>query len=347
MRARISWSGLLFTLSAAVFATLSLERAAPAQSSPPKLHLVAGWESEGPFRYAELPIGGTWSAFQDIPGQTGWPGYVVSTVWAGATLHVAYIGTDGHIYHSTRESNGVWQPTFFDVNIVVGQLPRVYTLALAGAASGEIHLCVLTEGPLPGGNRLWHTIRHPGGGWDGWGDLSARLGVGGRTFQDIGCSLTTTINPSLHVVVPVDQLGGSFMHHTIRYPDGDWAPLRNITNNAYGGTRVTASAIGADLHVVRLMIQAFRFEHAIRDGNGNWSPFGNVLAHAGPLSPPFRDTWSAAIGNDLHVITLADFRVVHTTRFAGGGWSTWQPIPGTQGVRRASLAAIPATFNIP
>src|SRR5215211_6402236 len=86
----------------------------------------------------------------------------------------------------------------------------------------------------------------------------------------------------LHVL-PIDNNGG--LWHTIRDANGNWPfPFGDVlvaTGGNIGPTQqVACAAAGGELHVLAIDNNGGLW-HTIRAANGNWVPFGDVLAVTG------------------------------------------------------------------
>lgn len=331
---------------------------ATAQVIPPKVHAVA-MRNDGRLRVATLTVGGSWSAFQDIPGQ---PGLFTSTnahsaaISGNSTLNVVVEGF-GHIYHSSRANDtAAWQP-FSDLSVVIGNQPSgPAELSIAGAADGTVHVCAV------GGisSHVWHTMRPLNQSWTPWVDVSAATGAPSKFFFHADCSVTTTTPYQLHMTAVADQGGtGTRSFHAIRTPSGTWTGLGDLTSAAGGTTNypsIDCSAIGQELHVLlNAPSPTPILQHAKRLTN-SWTGFGNVLAQAGaiPGGGPFAAS-SARVGGDLYVAASgggAANDLFYTIRFATNSWANpWQSIKAATGstdqFARVSLAAQQQLFIVP
>jgi hypothetical protein len=328
---------------------------ATAQVIPPKVHAVA-MRNDGHLRVTTLTVGGSWSAFQDIPGQ---PGLFTSTnahsaaISGNSTLNVVVVGF-GHIYHSSRANDtAAWQP-FSDLTVVIGNQPSGPTeLSIAGAPDGTVHVCAI------GGikSHVWHTMRPLNQSWTPWVDVTAATGT--KWFFHAACSVTTTTPYQVHMTAVADQGGtATRTFHAVRTPSGTWTGLGDLTSAAGGSTSyptTDCSAIGQELHV--LLNASPALQHAKRFGDGSWTGFGNVLAQTGavPGGGPW-DASSARVGGDLYVAAsggaVADDDLFYTIRFANGSWANpWRSIKAATGstdmFAKVSLAAQQQLFIVP
>jgi hypothetical protein len=141
-----------------------------------------------------------------------------------------------------------------------GPLPDPAATPSPAAADPDTHVVGITEN-----GRLQHTIRHPDGRWDRWGE---REGPQGAAFTGAGCAV---LSGALHVCA-VSADGRLF--HTVRFPDGRWdrwgEPDRPRGDPLVA---VDCTGKGEDLHVCAVGAQG-RVFHTIRHPDGRWDRWG-------------------------------------------------------------------------
>jgi hypothetical protein len=79
-----------------------------------------------------------------------------------------------------------------------------------------------------------------------------------------------------------------------------------------------------ELHLVG-MTDDFKIWHTIRDGGGNWAPFGNVIAQALGIDPAKIEDVACAVDpkGNLHVVLVAnDGQLLHSMRKADREWTS-------------------------
>ncbi|GCE20788.1 hypothetical protein [Dictyobacter kobayashii] len=237
-------------------------------------------------------------------------------------LHFCGRATNGRLFHTIRFPGGSWQPSFGDVN---AQESNGNTLHFTDVdCAGIVDNLQLTA--LGRDGIIWHTIRFANGTWaPSFGNVNNQESNGSfLRFNHLGCAGTMSGKLQLTAIGR-----DGIIWHTIRFPNGTWAPAFGNVNNqeSNGGSLrfidVDCATIGEDLHVTALGRDGIIW-HTIRFANGSWAPaFGNVNnqeSNGGSLR--FTDVGCASIGGNLHVTALGRDGVIwHTIRFANGSWA--------------------------
>ena len=245
------------------------------------------------------------------------------------------------MWHTIRCPGG-WQ-AWGDVSATVTGNPGINFKTVACASIGnDLHVISVADN----GN-MWHTIRS--GGWQAWGDVSATVtGNPGINFKTVACA---SIGNDLHVISVADN---GNMWHTIRSPGG-WQAWGDVSATVTGNPginfkTVACASIGNDLHVISVADNGNMW-HTIRSPGG-WQAWGDVSATVtGNPGINFKTVACASIGNDLHVISVADNgNMWHTIR-SPGGWQAWgdvsATVTGNPGLfNNASSASIPPSLHI-
>jgi hypothetical protein len=125
--------------------------------------------------------------------------------------------------------------------------------------------------------------------------------------------------------------------HTIRYPNGGWAPFGDVEGQTGDGgfiTDVAVRVIGAGpngvLHLCAVNSDG-RLWHTIRNPDGGWYPFGDVEGQAGERGR-FVSVALANVNNELHLLGVtSDGRLWHTIRHANGTWEPFGDVKGQAG----------------
>jgi hypothetical protein len=232
----------------------------------------------------------------------------------GTDLHIIGLGSDGHMYHTIRNSVGLWQSPFGAVESqsTVERNPPDWTTATCAGLNGELHVIGLINNVVD----ALYTIRNGVGIWQ------AAFGQLGWQGENVGCA---GLPSGLHVLY---QVASTEMAYDLRAADGSWQGQawgipnpENSTLSDFG----CASAFG-QFHVVALsytgqMYHLFRNE----DGTGqdSWGLVESEVA-GGPASFMTNQNGvvdCAGVGDQLHVVVLGnDGQAYHTIRNADGSW---------------------------
>ncbi len=272
--------------------------------------------------HAVCSVDGRWQAFGLIGGDDPAPGFVGagSATVDGALMLVA-IGTDGELYHSSRDANGDWQPFTGLRDEWIEGGPREFYAAACCGGRGALHLVGLGSDA-----RLYYTSRLSDGSWQGHFELiDGELLRGPDKFGGVSCAVAGDL---LHVVA-LDQTGQA--HHTARDGAGGWQEFRSLAALYDAPARFVAidCAVvwGGSLHVVGVGGDA-QLYHTVQWPDGTWQRYFGVLGgQQHGVVPRFALSVACTrVGHDLGLVAIcSDHRLFHSTRLPDGSWrgSTW------------------------
>jgi prenyltransferase beta subunit len=131
---------------------------------------------------------GSWqSAFGWIEGQeSNNPGAFTAVACASVSneLQVIGVGPGGQLWHTIRHANGSWQGSFGLIEGQESNNPGAFTAIGCAGVNNEMQMI----GVGPGG-KLWHTIRHPNGSWQGsFGLVEGQESNDPGAFTAIACA---------------------------------------------------------------------------------------------------------------------------------------------------------------
>jgi len=162
-----------------------------------------------------------WFGWGDVRVAAGNRGPVLDVAcasdWPEQTLQVAIVTSDGKVWHTIRFTHGGWQP-FGDVIAANGGNPGAFTTVGMTQDGGSMQLMGATND----GN-LWHTIRYPSGGWQGWGWVQGQTGAieAGPVTQ---ISATVGYSGAEFIVLKLSGIPW----WTTRRNDGSWTQFGNL-----------------------------------------------------------------------------------------------------------------------
>ncbi|MFC3492475.1 hypothetical protein [Glycomyces rhizosphaerae] len=229
------------------------------------LHTVATLNGGTPDYGVRRSADGSWTAFTPIPSESGpTTGAVHVAVTAlNGVLHVFGASEGGGaLYHTVRNTDGVWQPRWVTLK-TFGRISHIATTKVGST----IDTAVIADG------RLFHAIRSSGGTWSGWGNIESAAGDIGDPYH----VAVAGIGSQLHVVA---LNGSSGVFHAIRRADATWQPFRKVAVfNNYRPFEVSAANVGGELQVGIIDLatngtQAVR--HSIRRTDGTWRSVSTV-----------------------------------------------------------------------
>lgn len=268
-----------------------------------------------------------WRPLVDLgTGDEGGPaGFVgASCTSVGGALVLVGVGTDGELYETTRDLDGVWQPL-----VALRQRfaatwervddggPREFYAVTCAEASGCLH--VVGQGS---DGRLYHTLRMPGGSWqDRFSIVDGDRRGGSERFTTAACAGD---GDRLHLVA-LDEHGQLF--HAVREVDGRWrgfSPLGRgqLHDSPTRFVAIDCAAVGDCLQIVGVGSDG-RLYHTIRWPDGTWQRYFGVLGgqqYGG--APRFALSVGCARLHDvLEVVAVgADNHLFHATRRPDGSW---------------------------
>lgn len=297
----------------------------------------------GPYDvYAQaLRANGEFSAQAKISSQTGQVvgnSYSISVVKLGGRLHLfaatATVASatgprNGDLLYAMQNSNGTW-PDWTRIYRRSGTISHV----VAANVAGQLH--VVITGPWIGNRAtILHSVKQSNGQWSAFGDLTAFAGdPGARNSYHL--AVAGTPSGLLHVLVdgPLAQ-GRERINHTVRWTDGSWSTWGSIVgdtgrpwssdNPAWGPNKLTAAAVGDDVHL--LFENNGVVYHTIRHTDGNWLPFGNMSNATGLNRYDFAKLSATGFAGNGNLLVAGvhspanDLR--YTIRRANGSWDWW------------------------
>lgn len=230
-----------------------------------------------------------WGPFSDIVGRgAGQPdidftiggggvGGRVSAANAGGVLHVVLTGI-GQATHTYRDANGGWAR--FNQGALRQRRGHIRNADATGLPNGQLYVAVSSLGK-PG--TPYHAVRFPDGTWSNLAGVPAPAGL----TMGVSFVSTAALKDQVHVVVTV--AGTARVYDAIRYADGTWTGLTDITGQTgpCGGGPIAASGDGTgQLHIVITGYpNNFGLLHSVRLTSGRWTALSNVKSVAGELGP--------------------------------------------------------------
>jgi hypothetical protein len=156
----------------------------------------------------------------------------------GQALQVVGVGSDGKLWHTLRNSNGSWVPSFGLIETQsTGGPPSFKSVACAGT-SGSNQLHVVGVGS---DGKLWHTLRNANGSWaSAFGLIEVQSSGGPPTFVDVSCGSADGL------ALQVAGVGSDGkLWHTIRNADSTWqSGFGLVETQSSGGPLSFKSGVG-------------------------------------------------------------------------------------------------------
>jgi hypothetical protein len=264
---------------------------------------------------------------------------IAATAGGDGSLHLCGVEPDGGLGHSRQRRDGTWDADFEDVKAATTN-PGVVRGAGCGAdAAGVLHVCAITA---DGG--MWHTLREADGAWQPYfGDVKAATSDPGR-FQSVTCAAEP--GGTLHVCGSTTDSG---VWHTLRRPDGSWAPVFGDVKSAVGSDVGAFLAIGcgvdsADtLHLCGVDPDGWLL-HTLRRPDGSWQQEFDVVASGDPGL--FRAVACAGDRNEmLHICGITtDGRLWHRILHPDG-WTDFEDVKAVVGGDPGAFSALGCAVN--
>jgi hypothetical protein len=332
-------------LAVAIVAVVTVSHAPPASAAAGDAYwfMLNDAGNVGPYDvYAQaLRADGQFSGQLNISWQTGQVvgnSHSISAVRLGGRLHVfaatATVASptgprNGDLLYAMQNSDGTW-PDWTRIYRRPGAIAHV----VAANVAGQLH--VVITGPW-NGNRatILHSVKQSNGQWSTFSDLTTFAGnPGARNSYQL--AVAGTPSGLLHVLVdgPLAQ-GKEKINHTVRWPDGSWSTWGSIVgdtgrpwssdNPAWGPNKLTAAAVGDDVHL--LFENNGVVYHTIRHTDGNWLPFGNMSAATGLNRYDFAKLSATGFASNGNLLVAGvhspanDLR--YTIRRPNGSWDWW------------------------
>ncbi|MFF4583549.1 trypsin-like serine protease [Streptomyces sp. NPDC001373] len=274
---------------------------------------------------------GSWTGFADVQSQAGSIGGVRSSAVVGMNgdTHVLAISNNGGLFHTIRKEDGTWG-TFGDVFGEAGALANLTSVTAANIGY-DLHVVAVADG------KVFHTVRNAAGQWSKFGDVAGAAGPIGN--------VTAAATASTGGQLQVTAISGGKAYHTLRNTAGQWTGWGDVAA-AVGSTTgpisaVTMAGTGNDAQIVIATDDGTHQYHAIRNGNGTWTPFGDLKPIIGTVTA--KSIAAAPVNGELQfAVTTADNKVLHTTRHTDRTWDAPTTVP-LQGLPAApgSIAITP------
>jgi hypothetical protein len=238
---------------------------------------LCGLTADGHLWYTTMDPNWHVSPFVDVGAVAGEHGGFAAVACASledGTLHVCVITTDGHLWHTIKQSDDVWQP-FIGVESAINLQGTFTSVACATSWMGaDLHVCAaMADG------RLVHAIRLGDGIWQNPDDIAASAGQKG-TFTSIACSVDH--EDTLHLCgVTADHR----LWYTSHASGSTWTPFLDVESQAGEGgafARVACQAVPYDGVRLCVVTTDGRLRDTVRNEfDGAWAPFGDVESVAG------------------------------------------------------------------
>jgi hypothetical protein len=218
----------------------------------------------------------------------------------------------GQLWHTIRNPDGSWQPTFGLVESQEQNNPGAFSAISCAGVGNQLHVVGIVAG------QLWHTIRNPDGSWQPtFGLVESQEQNNPGAFSAISCA---GVGDQLHVVGIV----GGQLWHTIRNPDGSWQATFGLVesqeqNNPGAFTAISGAGVGDQLQTVGIV--AGQLWHTIRNPDGSWqATFGLVESQEQNNPGAFTAISCAGVGDQLQTVGIVAGQLWHTIRNPDGSW---------------------------
>lgn len=244
--------------------------------------------------------------------------------------------------HTYRDGQGQWQGYLGNVNQQCGNSQQYFPALACTGVGASLHVCGVDSQNL----NLYHSIRYPGGGWQGiFGNVNGQnSGAPASGFAQVGCAGAES-SGLLHLcAVPLNSEGGrnvgGSIYHTLRRADGTWQGFYEDVNSQNGGSNTPAFINVACCTTLDETLHVFGSDstntiwYTYRRTDGSWQgSFTNVSSQ---VSIPANDGFGiacTAIDTTLHLCAITAGYIYHTSLPAGGAWQSPpdQPPPPPEG----------------
>ena len=178
---------------------------------------------------------GSWTAWAPVPLTGGFGEFAITG--NGSMLRLVALSADGTtIMEADGAADGSWGP--FSSIPFTSDDGTHSALRIAAAQVGADLEIVVTDGA-----RLFHTIRHSNGNWDPTADVYTQIGE-----VDYPIDVSATASAGQLQVLFSNQAGEyqQDLFHTIRYSDGTWQKVGDVSQNATGSPSGTLVSIAGE-----------------------------------------------------------------------------------------------------
>ncbi|MCG6500018.1 CHAP domain-containing protein [Kitasatospora sp. A2-31] len=257
---------------------------------------------------------GAWSAFQQVPGNSGIE--QISAVQIGAVVHLFVIGSDGTVYTADGDTTaGAWSP----FQAIPGN-SGIKKIA-ATAVGSTVHLFATgSDGTIYTADGNYAT-----GSWSPFQQVPGNSGI-----QEIAA---TAVGSTVHLFATGSD--GTVYTADGNYATGSWSPFQQVPGNS-GIKKITAVSTGT---TVRLF--AIGSDERIYNANGDyaagtWSTFQPLPGNSG-----IKKITANAVGNTVHLYAVGSDGTVYNANgdYATGSWSPFQQVPGNSGIQEISATS--------
>ncbi|MFF1505856.1 trypsin-like serine protease [Streptomyces sp. NPDC058326] len=221
--------------------------------------------------------------------------------------------------HSAAFSVGTTAATGFDL---AAKTPADATVCKGDAGASTLRM--MTDKPTLVGvvSRAWQ------GSCLGTSNAELRTGAFSTRVDDQGdwIQRVRALSPGWRTQALVQS--GSSLYQGIRLADGSWTGFNDVQTQGAGsiGAIRSSAVVGmnGDSHVLAVTNAGGLF-HTIRKQDGTWGTFGDVFGAANALGN-LTSVTASNIGEDLHVVAVADGKAFHTVRNATGHWTPFKDV---------------------
>ncbi|MFB8257737.1 CHAP domain-containing protein [Kitasatospora purpeofusca] len=257
---------------------------------------------------------GAWSAFQQVPGNSGIQ--QISAVQIGSVVHLFVIGSDGTVYTADGDTaTGSWS----SFQAVPGN-SGIKQIA-ATAVGGTVHLfAIAADDTVYTADGNYAT-----GSWSTFQPLQGNSGIRKITATAVGSTVHLFAIGSDERIYTADG----------DYATGSWSTFQPLQGNS-GIQEVAAVTTGT---TVRLFATGSNGTVYTADGNyatGSWSTFQPLQGNSG-----IKKITANAVGNTVHLYAVGSDERIYTANgnYATGSWSTFQPLQGNSGIQEIAATS--------
>ncbi|MEU8777156.1 S1 family peptidase [Streptomyces sp. NPDC048606] len=278
--------------------------------------LSVGWKTEtlvqaGNTVYQGIRLpGGDWTKFVDVQSKASDIGGIRTSASAGINgdTHVLAISNDARLFHTIRKADGSWVG-FGNVGEAAGVLGNL-TQVSAVSIGHDLHVVAVADG------KVFHSVRSQAGHWTKFTDVATVASPLGK--------VTAAATASAGGQLQITAISGGKAYHTLRTTAGHWTGFGDVSQAAGAPSAITSvsmAGVGEDAHIVLATDNGTRQYHAIREGKGTWSAFGDLKDVLGTVTAT--SVAAASVDGELQlVVTTADNKVLHTIRRVDRTWNT-------------------------